>query len=194
MTCVRRVAAVAILAGTALLVIAACSTSPSVPEGPWADEIRDAQSWVTSDFQTEVLSDGVISQQEYTEALDRWVTCMEDVGLTAGLVAEGDGTFSYSIASADGNIDRQNDSCRETTVDGIEPIYTGMLLEPANRTGPEILRDCLVAAGKLDGSFTAIDVEEQLGPIVGGTSAIVDNEDPAVVDCVRSPFSAPPPS
>lgn len=181
------------LALTAMLTTA-CSNEPVVPEGPWADAIRDAQSWVASDFQKEVLSDGVISQEEYTEALDRWVTCMEDVGLTAGLLPEGDGTFSYSIASADGNIDRQNDTCRERTVDGIDSIYTGMLQDPANRTGPELLRDCLVAAGELDGSFTAIDMEEHLGPIVGGTSTIVDNKDPAVVDCVRNPFSAPPPS
>lgn len=192
MTYARRAAAA--LASTTVLVIAACSTAPSVPEGPWAEEIRTAQSSAKSDFQKKVLSDGVITQEEYIEALDRWVACMEDAGLTAGVVPEGDGTFSYSIASADGDIDRQNDTCREATVDGIDSIYIGMLQDPANRTGPELMRDCLVAAGKLDGSFTAIDMEEQLGPIIEGTSRIVDNMDPAVVDCVRNPFSAPPPS
>ena len=176
------------LAAIVTMLTTSCSSAPTILEGPYADDIRAAQGRATSEFQKEAFADGVITREEYIESLDRWVACMADAGLAAGVVPAGDGTFSYTISHAGGNIDAENDACHAQSIGDIELIYTGMLRNPAKLTGPELLRDCLVAAGALDPSVTVDQVNEQLGAIIHAESTIVDNSDPAVADCALDPF------
>ena len=188
----RRLMSVALACAVATLVTSACSSEPSVPEGPWAESIRAAQGRLTSDFQKEAFADGVISREEYIEALDRWVSCMYDAGYTVALEPQ-DGYFIYSMNAAQG-LDATDLACRVGTADEIEPIYVGMLQDPLNRTGPEATRDCLIAGGLLDPSVTVAEVTDGFGPIVEGTSTLVDNNDPDVTGCVGNPYSAPLPT
>lgn len=148
--------------------------------------IRAAQGRLTSDFQKEAFADGVISREEYIEALDRWVSCMDDAGYTVALEPQ-DGYFTYSMNAAQG-LDAADLACRVGTTYEIEPIYVGMLQDPLKRTSPEVIRDCLIAGGMLDPSVTVAEMTDGFDSIVKGTSTLVDNDDPDVAGCVRDPY------
>lgn len=164
----------------------ACSSGQTVPDGPWADAIRDAQGRVTSEFQKEVFSDGVITREEYTEALDRYLSCMDDAGYTVALKPQGE-YFTYVMNAALG-IDAGDTLCRTGTVDEIELIYVDMLRDPLHRTGPEIFRDCLLAAGKIDPAITVAEVTEKFEAMIEGPTTLIDHDDPGVQECIWNPF------
>jgi hypothetical protein len=69
----------AALAGTVLL---ATGCADGAEAEPWRDELVDARSRATSDFEREVLSDGTIVRSEYDAAFSRVKQCLADNGVT----------------------------------------------------------------------------------------------------------------
>ncbi|MEO7069721.1 MAG: hypothetical protein ABI131_04430, partial [Nostocoides sp.] len=165
-----------------------CSSSAETPKnpGPYAQEIRDAQASATSDFEKDVLTDGVVSRSEYEEAVKRQVACMNARGFdtTAELQAS-TGFYQFRTTEQDDpatEIVEGEDSgapmisCQAGNTQLVAALYTEMMRNPAKIDESELLRACLVRRGLIDKTMTAEQVRENESKTWEGTS--MNTEDP----------------
>lgn len=160
----------------------ACTPAPTVPEGPWAEDIRLAQAAASSDFEKEAFSDGVITRAEYVEGLDLYVACMADVGWEVGLLPQDD-YFVYAVPGADASFDAPSDACMDQTIGDIEHIYVDMLQNPKNQPYWASVRDCL-ARGELDVPPSGDELDALAQGLTNGTTT---SDDPDITACVHNP-------
>lgn len=129
--------------------------------GPWFVEARKQ---VTSDFERQVLSDDAITHAEYSEAMGRYFECVESYGLTVTPDEQDDGLITYGIGGSwdDDLVQTVTLDCATGTSAVIEPLYSVMVQNPANRPGEfdGVIAACLVTAGAVDAPYTAEDYHE----------------------------------
>lgn len=163
--------ALAWLAAVALAVApSGCTASPEF-EGPWAAEFESAYADATTDFQREVLADGQITRDEYAEATDRYVQCMDDRGFDVE-ISDNDGLNGYAFREEPG-IEAASDECFVELIP-IEALYGSTFGNPDNRPPSELYAECFVRHGFAEPGFTGADWDRWLS----------DNEN---ADIVRTP-------
>lgn len=144
-------------------VLSGCGSEETVdPANPYAEEIRHSQEEASSEFEREVLKDGEVSREEYVEALDRYVSCIQEQGSSVALV-ESAGIFVYSITGSIDLYDSVADGCSKGNKHLIEPLYVEILADPQKKGYDQVTAECMVALGIVDDSFTGTDFAELWG-------------------------------
>lgn len=175
-------------ASLALAAILGCSAE-SPEDGPYSARFAEAMQQATSDFEREVLADGVVTRAEYEEAVERYVECMADVGIKVTLIDQ-EGYYVYSFAQTPG-LDAADIECMRGTTLLVSGLYTDPLKNPGNDDYDEIVVACLKRAGVVDERYTAT----QFASDSVDHTLPVDDEDPALSRCMANPSSdlpAPP--
>lgn len=151
---------VAIAFGCVLLALTGCSDDSVDDSNPWAAELRQAQQDATSDFEREVLADGVISRAEYDEAANRYNTCLKDQGIQAGLEDQFGfwvTVVSRNVSVSDTALDAAIDRCRSGTIEFIEPMFYDLTRNPDRVDERELFVECAKRTGLAPASFTLED-------------------------------------
>lgn len=163
--------------------LASCSTpSPTADDdSPYSAEIRNAQKNASSDFERQVLEDGVIEASEYKEAVDRFVECIHDLDVPVTLVAQGN-YFIYETPQGDAFASAQ-DECSVGTNGQIEPLYAMMDSNPEKRDPRTIRAECLVRAKVAPKEYSAADFDSD----TAGITTIVDITSPEYQTCMNDP-------
>jgi len=151
------------------------AASPVATGSPYAKEFFEARERATSDFELEVLADDLITHAEYAEAVDRFVSCMQEAGHDFAAVASPDvpGMWWYesripdaameSTPAADAFFAEQNadfDRCSTGTTFQIEALYHEILTNPTHLDNAELIATCFAVTGLTDGTFTGDDFTE----------------------------------
>lgn len=133
--------------------VGACAPQePPEVEGPWADRVAELDALATSDFERDVLADGVVSRAEYDEANQRLTTCMEDVGQLIELVEQG-GYYVYGTAS-DAQALAALDQCQEGTTALVGGLFVDMYTNPDNIDDDEAVLACIKREGLVPEALT----------------------------------------
>lgn len=174
----------------AVLVFALASCSPTPPSSDdnalYEAEFERAREEATTDFERDVLEDNVITRDEYMEAKNRHIECIQAFGLTAELRDTGAGVFQLDVSGAkDENLMFEAvESCNSGTILVIEPLYIGILQNPDRRNLDDLTAECLVAVGIVDAPFTGRDYADE-SETPGFSSRIMDDSEGA--KCLQNP-------
>lgn len=149
----------------ALLLLGGCqSTVSAVPTpGPWAANVKAAQSEATTDFERQALADGVVSEQEYAEAAQRLIECAKARGVTVVQTQRSGRPSGWSGAGSP-TFDQVFDDCTKGNTAVLEPIYFGMRDNPLNEDPMAKDVACLKRAGLVPESYTVSDFQRDLDP------------------------------
>lgn len=152
-------AVLAVAAGAFALQTAPVSgpVEPPALSDEWTDEFRDARARATSDFERLVLADDWIAPAEYDEAVQMYVQCAADAGITItvrGNIA--DETRMYDVTSSLGQtkLNAILSECGDGTINVLEGLYD-TILHSGERA--ELMAACLVAVGAVPSPYSASD-------------------------------------
>lgn len=188
-------------AAISLLTIAGCSTGPvPAPSGPYADEFTQALDAASSDFERAVLADNEISHEEYVEAHQRWLECMEDSfggssAVQVRLLVNKDGLYEYSLYSPSGAIsdDAQSqfdlfyDACSEGTIENIAGLYNSVATNPRRLPLETLVYECLQRAGLVPTGYSEADFKDDWSEsLESGPTGPLPPQDERVADCIPS--------
>lgn len=159
-------------------VVASCSAaSEEEAANPYAPMFEQARSEATSQFELDVLADDVVTRAEYEEAMQRYVSCIEDMGSGVTLEESG-GYYTYMITGDAARYDAISDDCSRGTNEWIEALFVETLMNPDNRDYFEIIAECLVETGIVDPPFgkdELLQLEESAGQVSQGQGGTPDN-------------------
>lgn len=176
-------------ASFSIFLLAGCADEGSTPaDHPWATEIEAAQKRATSQFEKDVLSDGMVTASEKDEAHQRWVTCMVDRGNKAAIELDDAGNEVYVTEASVEDSDQTNTDnvlCADGTVKIIPRLYKAMQKNPNNRDVNELYAECLVRHGLVQPPFTGSDFSEAMADSENGTPWNL--EDPIFRRCMSLP-------
>jgi hypothetical protein len=139
------------------------STAPHI-EGPWAAEFSAEWEAATTDFERQVLEDGVVSDQEYSEMTELFRACLSDEGIDFdGFAPDG----SYETTSAPGaDQDATHDAVKECSrasgEDSVGLLYSWVHRNPERLDDNTIVVECLHESGVVDRSYTAAQYEQDV--------------------------------
>jgi len=117
-----------------------------------------------SDFERTVLSDWRVTDEEASEAKDRYVQCMADHGWIASI----DDTWQTKIVAAPGSgnenrdVDDNGSLCMPGILDYIEPIYLEERNNPEGLTYVDQIRACFSKNNLPDGNGLSDDQIQQM--------------------------------
>lgn len=144
----------------------------------YSADIARAQDAVTTEFETDVLADGVITDDEYAQAQELLLACVAEQGYTATHAGMG----AYDVDGPDAAEGQTVlAGCAEGTTAALDPIYWGMKLNPERRNSADLIVECLAAAGLVEDHFTGEDFARTF------EDPPFDAEDPAAVECMSAP-------
>lgn len=132
----------------------------------WLDQFNQALADPNlSDFERAVLSDYQITDAEYQEAKDRFVSCMANLGWVVTYAADD----SYSTSATPGTshpdplaVITDGQTCEVGTTGWIQPIYLGMRENPQGLTREQQIRACFQKNGVSDGAGLSDDEFAQM--------------------------------
>ncbi len=172
------------------LALAACSPSEVAisEDNPYKEDFDLALQNATSEFEREVLKDGVITKAEYDEAMNRYVDCVRDHGISISSTDDyGMHTFAVS-----GDLDAYENEVEPLCSTGltihIAPMYYDITRDPQRRGILKVAAECLVRSGQVEAPFTGEDVfnlstSETLDPL---SQQVVTSED--FYRCLMNPL------
>lgn len=139
--------------------LAGCASQPGtrVPDGPWAQEFQQAYDAADDPFIKEVVRDGVVSDEEYSEVVARYRDCMADSGITLKENPPSQGGFSYTFPSSVSSDDAHavDSRCSEQAGENvIGALYHLAQRNPDHLDENQIVYECLLGAGIIDSSYT----------------------------------------
>lgn len=141
-----------------VLALAACSSSPPPEVNPYAAEVRHAQQHATSDFEKEVLSDGIVTEAEYDEAVHRQVDCAESKGANFKAIKGRSGLYTYEVrGDSQSSADRGGkimDECAIGNTSVIVGLYNDMTANPRKEDRYDLVLACLKRFKIVDQSYT----------------------------------------
>lgn len=182
------VLALCLIAMTLLGACASEENSGAVPDGPYKAQIFQARQQATSDFQREVLADGIITKAEFDEAVQRYVTCMADKGVEVKPYDMGGGYYGYAVGSdSNDQFQRFSDACHEGATALIEDLYIQMLTNPSGGNIEDAVAECLVRKGLVDATFTGAELRRLSSADPRGKNMPFDTNDPEAVACRINP-------
>lgn len=154
-------------------VLAGCSTGDAGSvDSPYAEMFAQARELATSQFERDVLADDQITRAEYEEALQRYVSCIEDQGARVTLQDQA-GYYVYAIGGDVAAYDEAAAECALGTNALIEGLYVDILSNPENKNMDEVIAQCFVDAGLVEAPFTSDDFTR----LLQGAGAVFTGED-----------------
>lgn len=162
----------------------AASATPDPVSVAYETWIADAEARATSGFERDVFADGAVTQDEYESAMDRFFGCLGARGLEVMPDRLGNGLITFSITGA--GVDAAVADCAAGTTELIEPLYSEMVQNPANRPGAldGVIAECLVEAGAVEAPYTAEDYRRDSGSLEFRRDMM---EDSSAGDCFIAP-------
>lgn len=122
------------------------------PTAGGADTVSSTPA--VSGLQEEILSDGVVTEEEMFAAMQATVACIERQGFTASLSEMSPGMWSVTTSARDSaEMSRANeatDACMAEYSDAVQLRYSVGRLPPETDVG--VIWECLLDRGVLDGS------------------------------------------
>ena len=159
MTRVRTLATSTAAVGAFLMVfgLGACSAQEETAQGPYAAEFEQARERSVTDFQKEVLADNEITDEEFREVRQKYISCLADAGIEA--TANPNGQYDFALAPT-AEQETAEAQCSKETIQSIEPLYYSLQVNPDNENFSELTAQCLRSKGVVDESFTAKDWDQ----------------------------------
>ncbi len=165
-----------ITAMMAVYMLNACAAPTA--ENAYAEDFAQARELATTQFERDALADGQITREEYEEAIQRYVACMKDAGVTVGLEDQY-GYYGYQVTQNLTRYDELSGQCSVGTKTLIEPLYVEPLTNPEKLHPDEATARCLVGVGLVKEPFGAEEFRQLLA--VGGAETAED-QDPVPID------------
>ena len=131
-----------------------------------------------------MFRDGKITRAEYVEAVQRYTRCMHDHGSDVEAIDSGYGYFTFALTRT-ATMDALDATCRKGTLRLVEPIYTGLIVNPKKANVPDLIASCLVRHRAAPASYSGRDFERD--STANFTRAPYDPEDPQVQSCLADP-------
>lgn len=129
-------------------------------ESPWCGEIQEEMSRLDKDsFQYQALSDCVVTEEEFGQALNNFKACAADAGIDVDISFTGGRYAGFSTASQDSETIRQ---CEEEHKISLEVFYTGMQFSPDRRDPFLEIVDCLKRHEVVPAGYSVEDYEKDL--------------------------------
>ncbi|MDO5535335.1 MAG: hypothetical protein Q4F65_11870 [Propionibacteriaceae bacterium] len=142
-----------------------------------------AQADVTTDFEREVLSDGVVTRSEYEEMFSRFSECMASAGYEVELSADSYGRYTYATEGKAG-VSEADARCATGTINPLAALYNDFVVNPSGED-PDILRvACLKRHRVVAESYT---VEQFAKDMADPSSRVVTPSNPEVARCITDP-------
>lgn len=155
------------------------STTEPIPATPTSTRLSRAEQIETvlqnpdSELEARVLSDGVVTAEEYEEAVDAYLACMADAGYTIQISPAQfvPGVYQYmhdSSATPEAEFDFDHligvsDDCSIGTTMNIEAIYSDQIANPDDVDVMVLTVSCLEASGMIkEGELTPEQLKAQL--------------------------------
>jgi hypothetical protein len=179
---VRLALVAVIMACTLTQVVGACSGPPA---NPYAQEFEIALDGSTTEFERTVLEDGVITRDEYQEAHELWLACMEqtfppDAGRVVTLVPNAQGLYGFrALGFSSGEeefYDSVADSCSIGTIESIAPLYASVTSNPQKEDPATFVVACLK---RHDLVLAEYSVENWKADLAASSGAVVTQIDDA---------------
>ncbi|MFW0774782.1 hypothetical protein ACLRGI_16610 [Paenarthrobacter nitroguajacolicus] len=188
---VQKLLGASVLLVTSLFLASCAEQETAAVDHGWAADIDAAKNRATSQFEKEVLSDGVVTRAEKEESMQRWISCMTDRGHTATVELDDNGNeVTVTTASIEGSAQVNADStrCAEGTIKIIPGLYEAMQQNPENRDYDELYAECLVRHGVVEPPFSAKDFSDALKNSQSGQATPALNfDDPVLRRCLSAP-------
>lgn|GEM_PF-638160 len=162
--------AVALLSGCGNVASGVGAASTPSFSGPWAAEFQDAYDRAPDEFTRNALEDGVVSELENTETVDRFFECVSAHGHEI-TEYRADGSFDYRVAPSSGSGDPSTADLDRAHADISEcdeesgTSTVGMLFVWTHRN-PEkldentIMAACLVRTGVVPSDYSGVDFQQ----------------------------------
>lgn len=173
---------VSIVVSTVLLA-AGCSTdreTTSTFDGPYGPQLESAYKAETDPITKEALKDGKISRAEYEEAVQRYVACAADQGVTI-VPTESYGLYTYEITGG-ANAEATIASCTPK-IRTIESLYSAMVANPQHLDAHKVTADCLKRAKLVPRDYTG----DQLAADMSAGTQPFSMDAPDVARCFTNP-------
>lgn len=159
------------LSAALVLGLTAC-TSPAAPDGqsgpapgtpafngPWASEFAAAYDRATDDLTRSVIEDGVVSEQERAEMIDRFTRCVADLGYCVDEYAL-DGSFHLTFApetDADAAYEEVKGCSRSSGETEIGALSSWTHRNPDRADETTLIVECLARSGVVPSSYSSSD-------------------------------------
>jgi len=150
----RRASLLALVCAAAL-VLSGCGAghASSDSEKSWAADISATSAQASSDLERKVLSDGRITDAEYSELQAAILRCLDGLGLKASFDAEGTLTYATSRSTP---IDRDAvQACNAGNGIRTITLRDAMRRNPSHLDEGKIMVDCLQRVHLVESSYTA---------------------------------------
>lgn len=168
----------------AACLLTACSSSDEEAAeeaaAAWEADIRIAAGKATSEFEVAVFADNKIDAAEYEEAVQRYMACMkealpEEFAERFTAVKDKYGMYGYNgppvtaeqQAGWDSAYNEHDPTCRTGTIELIEPLFTGMVMNPMRLSPDEQIVDCLKRYQLVDDSYSVENLKADFGSAQG---------------------------
>ncbi len=168
-----------------LVFLCACGAKPEAkPVDPYRPDVLAAYKIATSDFERQVLKDGLITRQEYEEAVNRFLDCMKKSGYPMGKV-DNYGIYNYQISGNSGAEGPSMDKCHQDTIIKIEPLYVDKHMNPLKQDLHELIAKCLIRKKIAPPDYSK---EKYLADVKKNMKgSVVDDTDPKFAECSFTP-------
>lgn len=143
-----------------VLLLYSC-TAPASPVGQaWAAEFEAARQEVGSDFARRVLADSEVTDAEFEEVKNRFVSCMEQQGFPGVTIGAGGAYNVPNMGQSEGQLDSASGKCQgEAGFMVIARLYNEVRINPNNVKWSELIVPCLVRKGAVAEGYTPADYE-----------------------------------
>lgn len=144
----------------ALALLAGCGDGASLSEHDETLEL--AREMAHSEFQREILADGVVTRAELDEATTRLGECLAAFGIDMEVVEEyGVRTGLVLTFPGRDTMDAEVDDCFNTYMGMLDTYYTVTHVTNPNDENPDqLMVDCFIRHGLVQDSFTVADLHE----------------------------------
>lgn len=122
---------------------------------------------------------------EYQEAVDRYVKCLQDTGLSASAQLQEGGMYQYAITYPTGTTEASpaETDCAEGTTLLIEPLYGAIQTNPENGDFPQLIVDCLIRNEIVEAGYSKADLFDELE-----ANPVFREEDQVAAKCLATPL------
>ena len=169
--------------------------TPEMLDGPWTEEFEEALEFATSDFERDVLADGVITGEEYIEAHGLWLECMLGEYPPSGPIAvkldvNKHGLIGFSVSTTDrselAKVEGASARCEQGTTASIAWLYNSIVTNPDNLSMEQQLLDCLAEGDSLASGYSVERFTSDLHAYEAGDpdAMPVAPGSPEFVDCM----------
>lgn len=138
----------------------------SVPEfsGPWAADFTSAFRMASSDFERKALSDGTISDAEFAEVENRFISCLKAGGVTStGFNPDGSLEFGFPPSLGPDKANKIADGCSASSGrDTVGSLYFATRRNPQNLDEAKIAAACLERKGVVPRGYDASDYKRDV--------------------------------